>query len=221
MELWRDASEVISSRKQLNVSVPLSPLVCTGSEWYLFTSHFFLPEGARLAFLEDGFGGILPQHFNFGRSDPTVFSALEAAPAEFTFRRNGTFLPPLQPFNDRNREETSRYVQLPSCDFIVLLVDGNDFERMSSKSPLDSIRLKIVSSNILQQYSIGNGVVNRSIEFSVGEGSSEVLSYSIAAARRVLSSQLTTSSLARAYFIPLKSIDQKIRYKYYILLRKT
>jgi alpha-1,2-mannosyltransferase len=74
--------------------------VCTGREWYSFPSHFFLPTHAQLAFLNDNFHGLLPQPF---------------APD------NGTFADPIQPFNDRNEEEPSRYVRLADCDYVVLL----------------------------------------------------------------------------------------------------
>ena len=71
--------------------------VCVGKEWYRFPSHFFLPEGSKLAFLESGFRGQLPQLF-----DPT----------------NGTRgIPPN--FNEINEEETDRYVETLTCDFVV------------------------------------------------------------------------------------------------------
>jgi alpha-1,2-mannosyltransferase len=75
--------------------------VCTGGEWYQFPSHFFLPPHARLQYIDDHFGGILPQHF---------------APL------NGTAAVPLQAFNNRNREEKARYVPLLECDYLVLLM---------------------------------------------------------------------------------------------------
>ena len=53
---------------------------------YTFPSHFFLPQGAELAFVQDGFGGLLPQPFVH------------------------TWTPPPQPMNDRNEEEPLRYV---------------------------------------------------------------------------------------------------------------
>jgi len=78
--------------------------VCTGSEWYQFPSHFFLPDCARLQYVRDGFGGELPQHFG---------------------AVNGTAAEPLQVFNDLNEEVLERYVSLSQCDYIVLLVDNN------------------------------------------------------------------------------------------------
>jgi alpha-1,2-mannosyltransferase len=84
-----------------------APVVCMGSDWYTFPSHFLLPPSARLEYFKDGFGGILPQHF---------------AP------EGGTWRPPLQPFNGLNREETSRYVGMDACDYVVRLMTS-DAER--------------------------------------------------------------------------------------------
>lgn len=39
--------------------------VCVGSEWHRFPSAFFLPaDSYRLAFVDFGFGGMLPTEFN-------------------------------------------------------------------------------------------------------------------------------------------------------------
>jgi hypothetical protein len=82
--------------------------VCTGGEWYQFPSHFFLPPHARLQYIDDHFGGILPQHF---------------APL------NGTAAVLLQAFNNRNREEKARYVPLLECDYLVLLMHEDGWSR--------------------------------------------------------------------------------------------
>lgn len=100
-------------------------------EWYRFASSFFLPSPrakvssfstqtthfshmshthfpqisslnssrAKLAFLRDGFTGQLPAHFEL---PPPAGSRLVHAH-----------------FNDRNREEASRYVPLAKCDWLV------------------------------------------------------------------------------------------------------
>lgn len=109
MKLWETASAHIAARHQqhLTTTTPTSPEprmleVCTGSEWYQFPSHFFLPDAARLQYLRDGFTGILPQHFA---------------------SEKGTSAVPLQAFNDLNREEPARYHDLAQCDFLVVLID--------------------------------------------------------------------------------------------------
>lgn len=72
--------------------------MCVGFEWYYFPSHFFLPTNAKLEFIEDGFHGILPQHF----------AAVD-----------GTKVEPLQAFNNLNREEKSRYIPRAQCDYVI------------------------------------------------------------------------------------------------------
>ena len=217
MELWKDTSTVLlESPPYASAAVPAT--VCTGSEWYLFPSHFYLPRGARLAFVDDGFRGILPQQYSLGRGDPALYSEQETA-LNVSLRRNGTYLPPLQPFNNENREERSRYVPIGSCDYLVVLVEGNNStEAAQMKSQLDVIRHSIIASNILSD-SISVGVANHSEAISVQIGE-EDFKYSISAVRRVISSEYTTSSLARAYYIPLQQIQKLLGYKYYILLKK-
>jgi hypothetical protein len=169
--------------------------VCTGSEWYYFPSHFFLPDNAELHFLKDGFGGVLPQHFA---------------------RIDGTSAVPLQPFNDENKEETSRYVPLATCDFVVLLVDFNrkrdsstwkgDQQHKSRDLELDGLR-----SHLLYQY-----------ENSLPLG--ERLSYNgyafvVSASQQVLSPAYSHSSLSRAYYVPFLSAAS-VKYQSYVLLKQ-
>ncbi len=152
--------------------------VCTGSEWYLFPSHFFLPPSAQLAFVEDGFGGILPQ----------PFSAV-----------NGTSAEPLQPFNDGNREEVSRYVPVSSCDYLVLLIDRNK-EELS----LGPLRRELVR----QQESAG---------FSA-DSSSLGARFAAVATRDVISPEFSLSSLGRAFYIPGLS-ERTVKFKQYTLFQ--
>ena len=98
---------------ELSVHRPSSNvLVCVGNEWYRFPSSFFLPRGAQLAFVKDGFTGQLPARFT--------------APWPRGSRARHAH------FNDGNREEPSRYVPLRSCDALIDLLprshanDAND-----------------------------------------------------------------------------------------------
>jgi alpha-1,2-mannosyltransferase len=99
MQLWSAAGQLIQLQHPL-VAAAVQPdvNVCVGSEWYLFPTHFFLPVNARLQYVEDGFHGVLPAHFE------TV---------------NGTSAQPRQPFNNENREEPSRYIDVSNCDYVV------------------------------------------------------------------------------------------------------
>jgi len=77
-----------------NVTGPA--VVCLGNEWHRFPSSFWLPHnGVRAEFIRSDFGGLLPKHF-------------AASTCDF-----------VTGMNDRNREETDRYVPLESCDYFV------------------------------------------------------------------------------------------------------
>lgn len=81
-------------------------LVCTCGEWYRFPSSFFLPGDAHLAFVNSSFTGQLPQPFSIHGSKVESQAVLE-------------------PFNEQNKEEPSRYVPLDTCDWIVDLEEGD------------------------------------------------------------------------------------------------
>ncbi|KAL7553030.1 hypothetical protein ACHAWF_016271 [Thalassiosira exigua] len=78
--------------------------VCTAGEWHRFPSSFFLPPNHRLGFLKSSFGGQLPQPF-------TPFGSKEASVGARAGR-----------FNDENREEPDRYVDVERCSYVVELV---------------------------------------------------------------------------------------------------
>jgi len=108
MGVWSDLGKHISSHP---FEAQRELVVCTGGEWYFFPSHFFLPSNARLEFVSDTFHGQLPQHFH---------------------PKSGTSGKPFLPFNDRNKEEISRYVTIDECDYIVAVMD----EDLSSLGPM-------------------------------------------------------------------------------------
>jgi hypothetical protein len=59
-----------------------SPLVhvCVGAEWHRFPGSFFLPGPAyRVQFIQSGFTGLLPRHFNASEVRAAVFTMLAAA----------------------------------------------------------------------------------------------------------------------------------------------
>lgn len=86
--------------------------VCVGKEWYRFATHFFLPPHLRLAFLQDGFGGQLPQYYGTGD--------------DATYR-----IPPH--FNDLNMEEPSRYSDISICTYMVTFFeDDNAYHKFIS-----------------------------------------------------------------------------------------
>ncbi len=82
--------------------------ICTAGEWYRFPSSFYLPSNAQLGFLKSSFSGQLPQPFTeFG-------SKYESVDVQ-----KGTF-------NDMNKEEMDRYVDIQQCSYVVELVPSSD-----------------------------------------------------------------------------------------------
>ena len=82
------------------------PRVCVGREWFRYPSNFFLPNGARLRFVDGGFDGQLPQPF-VPRRDASLGATWESTAA------------PRDGFNDLNLGDASRFVALASCDYLV------------------------------------------------------------------------------------------------------
>jgi alpha-1,2-mannosyltransferase len=85
---------------------PKKQLACTCGEWYRFPGSFYLPDHVQLGFLPSvGFTGQLPQPFS----------------------RHGSLVQGqglLQPFNDENRQEMERYVDMADCTWIIDLQGG-------------------------------------------------------------------------------------------------
>lgn len=183
--------------------------VCTGAEWYLFPSHFFLPNNARLAFVRDGFGGVLPQHFGFGR-----LSSLHPQDVIDPWHRNGTYLLPVQPFNDRNEEELSRYVLLEDCHYVVVVVDENSDYCNESEAGNELRELRQALSMERSRAQTTKYVSARL------ERNGKEMTFVAMAEKAVLSTEHTQSSIARAYYIPLERIQSNVRYKSYILLKR-
>lgn len=179
MGLWKRTHTITSMLS--NERIPVN--ICTGSEWYLFPSHFFLPGNAHLQYIEDGFKGVLPQHF------ASV---------------NGTSAEPVQPFNDRNQEERSRYVTAEACDYIILLVDHNK----PREDQEGALRVQLAGFN--------DDAMSQQVVWFMSQQSQK---YVIAAEERVISPEYSTSSLARAYYLPGYS-DKRVKFKSYYLLKR-
>jgi alpha-1,2-mannosyltransferase len=93
-----------------------SLLICTCGEWYRFPSSFYLPNGASLGFVQSSFQGQLPHAFSSGGSGPDSLHLK---------------------FNNQNREEPDRYVDLDDCDYLIdLFASENCRENDSQWHPL-------------------------------------------------------------------------------------
>ncbi|KAJ3094161.1 mannosyltransferase, partial [Physocladia obscura] len=85
--------------------------LCIGKEWYRFPSHFFIPdEFLEVRFIKSEFAGLLPAKFgdsfshHHGTSVPKIWQTTRQIPSNL---------------NEYNIEDTTRYVQLSSCDYLV------------------------------------------------------------------------------------------------------
>ncbi|PWN34082.1 uncharacterized protein FA14DRAFT_173799 [Meira miltonrushii] len=95
--------------------------LCYGKEWHRFPSTYLVPDGVKVDFIASEFRGILPKHFARGEEaksasvQTNAFSNLSP-----TFWPWGLFTQPMRDgFNDLNREEPDRYVDIDSCDYLV------------------------------------------------------------------------------------------------------
>jgi alpha-1,2-mannosyltransferase len=126
--------------------------VCVDGQWDKFPSHFFLPDAVRLAFVQDSFHGQLPQPFapfvplgdkmiaTTGMLSEILRASKGAASALGCSSFPGTASVPLQPFNDLNREEPSRYMELGECDFLVSSLP--DVPKKGVMASKDGLKLK-------------------------------------------------------------------------------
>eukprot|EP01126_Amoeba_proteus_P045218 TRINITY_DN5052_c0_g1_i7.p1 TRINITY_DN5052_c0_g1~~TRINITY_DN5052_c0_g1_i7.p1 ORF type:complete len:143 (+),score=9.04 TRINITY_DN5052_c0_g1_i7:151-579(+) len=79
--------------------------LCVGKEWYRFTSHYFLPNNVNLRFIKQGRQSQLPQYY------PST--AAEIQPN----------------FNDQNRDEESRYIDVSGCHYVVEYDEKGNIEK--------------------------------------------------------------------------------------------
>lgn len=177
-DLWRRTSDVLKADPR-SATTPLT--VCMGTHWYTFHSHFHLPENTTLAFVRDAFHGQLPQPYS---------------PA------GGTYSSPLQPFNDENKEEMSRYLTTENeCTYAVVVIDNNrDTSGSTSGSDITN------NSGISGDLSFSEKIV-RSTQFELVE-------------RRNILNAKESPSLTRAFFIPYLS-SRYNRNSYYALFKRT
>ena len=71
-------------------------VVCLGSDWYRFTSHFFVPKNVTVGFRDTGFGGLLPKYFG-ARGTKSVPEGM----------------------NDLNQADPKQFTELSECTYVV------------------------------------------------------------------------------------------------------
>lgn len=81
-----------------------SDTICFGKDWYRFPTSFHLPNSTHAKFVKSAYDGLLPGEFKEsilgGPSNP------------------GTWVIP-PGMNDENKEDTSKYVSIATCDYMV------------------------------------------------------------------------------------------------------
>ncbi|CAF3208089.1 unnamed protein product, partial [Rotaria sp. Silwood2] len=95
--------------------------VCIGKDWYRFPSHFLLPEKSHLVFLRSEFTGQLPKAYSHLKNATRLIE---------------------NHFNDENKEEIDRYVNINQCDYII----DHDSENPSEIQPNYSQQFQIITS---------------------------------------------------------------------------
>ncbi|KAI9348682.1 Alg9-like mannosyltransferase family-domain-containing protein [Obelidium mucronatum] len=121
IKIYTHVSTLPASRPDAATGVPSTETLCLGKEWYRFPSHYFMPphDGIQVRFIKSEFRGLLPAHFGDGQ----VKVSLEG-PKRWEITRQ---IPPN--LNEFNQEDTSRYVSLESCTFLVDSDFGGDDDR--------------------------------------------------------------------------------------------
>ncbi|KAK7058438.1 mannosyltransferase [Paramarasmius palmivorus] len=99
--------------------------LCYGKEWHRFPSHFLVPNGVNVEFIQHDFRGLLPGHFPEWNGD-------EQSVGLGLWRRPQTRIQP-EGVNDLNQEDPSHYVPVSSCDYLVDL----DFPEHPVESELE------------------------------------------------------------------------------------
>ncbi|KIV79750.1 hypothetical protein PV11_07295 [Exophiala sideris] len=121
--------------------------VCFGKDWYRFPSSHFLPNGVHAKFIKSEFDGLLPGEFHEGKTGFGLFP--------------GTWLIP-PGMNDRNEEDTGRYIDVQHCAYLVdsympgmeatehepLYVLDENWEKASCVPFLDISRTGIIARTI-------------------------------------------------------------------------
>ncbi len=96
---------------KLDHKFDLSPLgeeglrLCLGKEWHRFPSHWLVPDEVEVRFIKSEFNGILPKVWDQGK------------PGQGLWGRATGVVP--TGMNDRNKEETDRYVDVSTCHYLV------------------------------------------------------------------------------------------------------
>lgn len=150
-----------------------------------------MPANTQLEYIDDGFKGILPQHF--------------AA-------QNGTFIAPLGPFNDQNKEEVSRYVDVETCDFLVLKMNHHYPNEVE-----DSLIRRKIKQSIAALPSVDNS--GKSIKGNKSESGQKA--FQLLLSKRVILPEDSRPAYARAFYLPGGISAKAVKFQEYSLFQQT
>jgi alpha-1,2-mannosyltransferase len=172
--------------------------VCVGKEWYRFPASYFLPEHtqphggpASLQYIKSGFSGLLPQPY------------LQGANATRAVRSG---------YNDENREEKDRYVDISACDFVI------DFKLPTPRHTQDAHFEPYFDEGAIIAQSEVKSASKCPCVASKDEGSSSSSRWVSVWSAPFLHAD-STPSLARAFFIPGYSAARSVFGTYHVLRR--
>ncbi|XP_019620382.1 PREDICTED: alpha-1,2-mannosyltransferase ALG9-like isoform X2 [Branchiostoma belcheri] len=98
LDLYPELSRIVEDPSVHTMDPSREVNLCVGKEWYRFPNSFFLPENWQLQFIQSEFRGQLPKPYAPGADGSKV------VPTHM---------------NDMNLEETSRYIDLRKCHYLV------------------------------------------------------------------------------------------------------
>ncbi|KAJ1024117.1 hypothetical protein NDA16_002956 [Ustilago loliicola] len=115
----------------VDLTISLEPLktldkpirLCYAKEWHRFPTHFLVPAGVEVEWIKSDFTGILPKHFDVDASsavqDPDLVARTLDATLGWVWPWSSITRRVQTGFNDLNKEEFDRYVDISTCDYLV------------------------------------------------------------------------------------------------------
>lgn len=115
----------------VDLSIHLTPLstldkpvrLCYGKEWHRFPTHFLVPAGVEVEWIQSDFDGILPKHFDVDGASAVEHADAVAHTLEtllgWAWPWSSITRRVQRGFNDLNQQEMDRYVDVSTCDYLV------------------------------------------------------------------------------------------------------
>ena len=194
LKVWQSLHTDIDTSRRSGELTPVAGAgqdvsVCVGGEWYRFASHFHLPPNTRLMYIKDTFAAQLPQYYHEA-ADASVAAGTSHAAASM---------------NDKNSEESSRYADVHSCDYVVSSLDKHMQDAdIRANSPM------LRKMTILYSAEARRKFVDTELDLAYFEPLAELK-------QRVLDAEKSVNPVARAFSVPGYSgyFNQWLHYNIY------